>query len=517
MRALLLNFVAIAWTLDVYESCPPYEEYSKHQHLPFSDGELHLSYQRPVPECRTFVSRAVDQQIEDMKDRMSDPDLAQLFENCYPNTLDTTIRWHDSNQEYPRTFVVTGDIDAEWLRDSAHQLSVYMPLLSHDKSLKRLVLGAVNQQAEYVLNAPYCNAFNPPPGSKIHGRPMTGDRVTPPSFDINDVFECKFEIDSLASFLLLSAQYYEATMDMSFMTDRWFEAVQLVYDVAKLSQTGSYAENGKYIAPVYSFKRLTEIGTETLALNGHGFPIRNGTNLIRSAFRPSDDATTFQLFIPGNAMFVSAARMLFPALRDAKADDLLASYKTLADEIEHGIMEYGTYTHPKYGKVFAYEVDGYGGIVNMDDANLPSLLSLPRFGFINASDPLYLNTRKMLLSKDGNPYYLIGAAISGIGGPHVGTKHAWPMSLLTAIMTSDDDEEILNLLKMVKRSTAGLGLMHEGVNVNYPQDYTRSWFAWCNSEFARTILDLAHRKPHLIFKEGVPAYGGVDGAAHPRN
>jgi meiotically up-regulated gene 157 (Mug157) protein len=141
----------------------------------------------------------------------------------------------------------------------------------------------------------------------------------------------------------------------------------------------------------------------------------------------------------------------------------------------------------------------------MDDANIPSLLSLPYLGFLDKSDTVYQNTRKMITSKSGNPYYLEGPAFRGIGGPHAGLENAWPMSLLVAAMTSDDDDEILANINLVRDSSL-LGLVHESINVNNIKDYTRPWFSWANSVFAQTILKVAAEKPHLIFGKGAKPY-----------
>jgi meiotically up-regulated gene 157 (Mug157) protein len=175
------------------------------------------------------------------------------------------------------------------------------------------------------------------------------------------------------------------------------------------------------------------------------------------------------------------------------------------ETIGKGVMEHGVVTHKKYGEVFAFEVDGYGSHILMDDANLPSLLALPLLGFVDASDKIYQNTRRMILEKSGNPYYLTGDEFSGIGGPHVGLSSAWPMSVLVQAMTSDDDHEIMKCLGAVKNVSTN-GLIHESVNVDYSKTYTRSWFAWANSVYAQTILDLAQRKPHLLFGKGAEAY-----------
>jgi len=173
-------------------------------------------------------------------------------------------------------------------------------------------------------------------------------------------------------------------------------------------------------------------------------------------------------------------------------------FKKKGEAIEAGVWKHGVITHPVFGKVFAYEVDGYGSHIIMDDANLPSLLALPVLGFVDVKNQTYQNTRKMLLSREGNPYFLTGTEFKGIGGPHIGITHAWPISLLIEILTTNDDDEILALLGMVLKASP-LGLVHESVNVERVKDYTRSWFAWANSLFAQTILDLAHRKPQILF------------------
>lgn len=203
---------------------------------------------------------------------------------------------------------------------------------------------------------------------------------------------------------------------------------------------------------------------------GVGNPVNCNTSLVRSAFRPSDDATILQFLIPSNAFMSVELRHLNTILRDYISYTSLStdSIAVLAERalvkshaIATGIIEHAIFNHPLFGQVYAYEVDGYGGRVFMDDANIPSLLSLPLLGFVDRKDPIYLATRKMVFSNLGNPYFLQGRSFKGIGGPHIGIRHAWPMSLLVQIMTSDDDNEILESLDLLKRTTAGLGLMHE--------------------------------------------------------
>ncbi|SGZ55569.1 CIC11C00000001714 [Sungouiella intermedia] len=498
--------------------CPEYVDYCQEKHPPFSQGKFKYPYMRPAPKCRTFTSQALEKLITDLKSKIKDPDLARLIENTLPNTLDTTILWHkpsgsgngaSHHAQLPETFVVTGDIHAEWLRDSARQLSVFQPLIKYDQPLKDLIKGAIRTQEQYVISSPYCNAFHPPPGSGVKRGNTAMDLVYPvPNWKL--VFECKYEIDSLASFLTLTNDYVEnSDGDLSVITKYWLAAYEKILIVLKReSQPLFNLEDGRALPFYYTFQRQTNIGSETLPLGGVGNPVNFNTGLVRSAFRPSDDATILQFFIPGNAhMLVELRRTMKNILQnDSIQLDLKRHIKYTEDfikDIEEGIEKYGIIEHPIWGRVYAYEVDGYGGSIFMDDANVPSLLSLPDIGYLDASDEIYQNTRKMILSKDGNPYFLKGVHFLGIGGPHIGIMNAWPMSLLMRIRTTDNDEEIQTNLKQVMETTAGLGLMHESVNVDSARgkDYTRPWFAWCNSEFGRTILHLAKHKPHLIFKE----------------
>lgn len=491
------------------KECPNYVDYAKKPHPPFSSGEFKYPYMRPAPKCRTFVSSALEKLIDDLKKKLKDPDLARLLENTLPNTLDSTILWHQPKEEgkAPQSFVVTGDIHAEWLRDCARQLAVFQPLTKYDDKLKDLILGAINTQAKFVIAAPYCNAFHPPPQSGVKAANPAIDDIKPRQ-DWKTVFECKYEIDSLASFLTLTNDYYEnSDGDDTAITSDWITAYERVLGVLNRESVPLFdKDTGEAILPFYSFQRQTKIGSETLPLGGAGNPLNYDTGLVRSTFRPSDDATILQYFIPGNAHMVTELKRTLNNIL-LKRPELFEKHiiwtKRFVNQIEDGIRKHGIVKHSRWGKVYAYEVDGYGGNIFMDDANIPSLLSLPDIGFLSVDDEVYQNTRKMILSKKGNPYYIQGKYFEGIGGPHIGTSNAWPMSLLMRIRTSDDDDEILDNLRKVMATTGSLGLMHESIDVNKPdgQHYTRPWFAWSNSEFGKTILHLAEHRPHLIFKE----------------
>lgn len=377
----------------------------------------------------------MEQVIKDVTSKMQDLDLARLFENAFPNTLDTTVAWHtdgelgqielkprsyfnEENWEGPQSFVVTGDITAEWLRDSTNQLLQYQPLAKKDKKLFNLILGAINTQAEYVIKSPYCNAFQPPAPSKLSATENGQDDVVHPAYEPNFVFECKYELDSLAHFLAIGNTFYNHTKSTKFLTPRWYQALDSLLQVLDQQSKSTFdSSSGRFETNAYRFKRRTDQGTETLPLSGNGNPLNWGTGLVRSAFRPSDDATILGFYIPANAQMAVELQRTAEILAKATENTILAEHlQKRAKKISNGVWEHGTVVHKKWGKVFAYEVDGYGSHILMDDANVPSLMALPILGFVDVNNEVYQNTRKMLLSKEGNPYYLEGRAFHGIGG-----------------------------------------------------------------------------------------------------
>ena len=329
------------------------------------------------------------------------------------------------------------------------------------------------------------------------------------------VFECKYELDSLANFLSLSNQFHQATGSTAFVTERWFVALKTVLEVLDQQSQGTFdVITHKFVENEYRFTRNARTSTETLALNGIGNPLANGTGLIRSAFRPSDDATVFGFLIPSNAMMSVELERTAVMLQSLDAKDesfrqFASALQARAQILRASVLKYGTTNHPIFGQVFVYETDGFSSNLMMDDANIPSLLALPLLGFVEPSDPIYQNTRRMILSPEHNPYYLSGKNFHGIGGPHIGLKNAWPMSLLVQAMTSDNATEILECLETVKNASI-FGLINESVDVERGvrdgSGMTRSWFAWANSVFAQTVLKIAAERPELIFKPGTGRY-----------
>ncbi|GME31969.1 putative duf1237 domain-containing protein [Neofusicoccum parvum] len=505
--ALLLPAASLLLRGAAAQECPDYLDYATQRHEPFTNGTYQLPYQRPAPACRTFNVSGVEALIDRMEGVIADPDLYRLFENAYPNTLDTAIKWKGvaaNNSDEELTFIITGDINAMWLRDSANQMQSYLPVLNASDSpdsIASLYRGVINLQARYLLTSPYCNSFQPPVESNIAADTnpsASDDNVTPP-YSNTSVFECKYELDSLAAFLEVSDNYYNATSDLDFFGKfQWISAVQAVMKVAKDMQTPTYSADGQVLDSPYMFTRLTDRATETLANDGLGNPVNNGTGLIRSAFRPSDDSTIFQLFIPANMMFaryLETAATIMEQLPNAPAG-LAAEMGALAASVRSAIESRGVVSGPD-GPIYAFEVDGYGSTTIMDDANIPSLLSAPFLGYVDAGNEVYRNTRALVLSA-GNSYFMRGPVINAVGGPHAGPGMAWPMASIVRILTSDDEAEITAALKEIVSSTDGLGLIHESINSWNQSDWTRQWFSWANGLFGQMILDLETRKPEIL-------------------
>ena len=437
--------------------------------------------QRPKPADRKFTSPAVEDKIKSIKATIKDPELAWLFENCYPNTLDTTVNYSVIDGK-PDTFVITGDINAMWMRDSSAQVWPYLPLINKDEGLKKLILGVTNRQAKCILIDPYANAFNMgPTGSEWD----TDDTTMKP-----ELHERKFEVDSLCYPVRLAYHYWKTSGDTSFFDEHWQKAAELIVATFKVQQR----KDGR--GP-YHFQRQTEVASDTAPNGGYGNPVRP-VGLICSIFRPSDDATIFPFLVPSNYFAVVSLGQLAEMFEViGKNPAMAANCRALAAEVKAALEKYAVVQHPVHGKVLAYEVDGYGNHLFMDDANVPSLLALPYLGAISIDDPLYQNTRRMVLSHD-NPYFFKGKAAEGIGGPHVGLNYIWPMGIIIRALTSNNKAEIATCLNWLKASNAGTGFMHESFNKDNAADFTRKWFAWANTLFGELIIKTHEYHPEIL-------------------
>lgn len=440
---------------------------------------------RPPVEQRKFISHAVEETISRVKNGIGAPELAWMFENCYPNTLDTTVNFSISGGK-PDTFIITGDIDAMWLRDSACQVWPYVPLAKSDGDLRQMFRGLIGRQARCILIDPYANAFLPDPKSTKALEWAVADltEMRP------GVAERKWEVDSLCYCIRLAHGYWKATGDTAPFDAEWASAMRLVVATFREQQR----KNGP--GP-YHFQRKTETPTDTQALGGFGNPARP-VGMIYSMFRPSDDACTYSFYVPSNWFaVVSLGQLAEMAAEILKDSGFAAECRSLAEEVEKALEEYGKIRGNSGGEIWAFEVDGYGNQLFMDDANIPGLLSLPYLGCCKASDPVYQQTRRQVLS-GSNPYYFVGTAASGIGGPHEGLNMIWPMALIAQALTSSNDAEIRQCLHRLKATHAGTGFMHESFDKDNPAKYTRAWFAWANTLFGELILTLSEERPSLL-------------------
>ncbi|MDD4116185.1 MAG: glycoside hydrolase family 125 protein [Massilibacteroides sp.] len=429
---------------------------------------------RPPLEKRQFTSIIIDKAIQETKAQLKDPKLAWMFENCFPNTLDTTCE-HKIVNGQPDTFVITGDIHAMWLRDSSAQVFPHIVFANDDPKVKTMLMGVIRRQTQCILIDPYANAFNDGP----IGSEWEKDRTEMKK----ELHERKWEIDSLCYPIRLAYHFWKKTGDSVPFDNDWQKAMELVYKTFRQQQ------RNEDLGP-YRFSRVTDRQGDTLLNDGYGSPV-NPVGLIVSSFRPSDDASFFGFLIPSNLFAVTSLQQLAEMLREIKQNNEFARRcDELANEVDAAIRKYGIIEHPEFGKVYAYEVDGYYNHVFMDDANVPSLLALPYLGCVDMNDPIYQNTRKLILSP-ANPYFFRGTAGEGIGGPHIGFDYIWPMSIIMRCNTTKDMEEIRHCVKMLRDTDANTGFMHESFHKNDPQKFTRSWFAWVNTLFGEMIYRLA--------------------------
>lgn len=448
----------------------------------FSFAQNKFESKRPPLAERKFVSEAVEETIKQAKLKIADPELAWLFENCFPNTLDTTTDFEMIDGK-PDTYIITGDIDAMWLRDSTAQVWPYIGLAVKDNHLRQMIEGVINRQVKCIHLDRYANAFY-----------KDVNKISEWKSDLTEmkpgIHERKWEIDSLCYPIRLAYGYWKTTGNTMPFDSHWESSIELILKTFKEQQR-------KTSQGPYSFQRTTAWATDGVPLAGYGYPVKP-VGLICSMFRPSDDATIYPFLVPSNFFALvslkHAAEMLGKIRNNAKlANECLS----LSAEIEAALMKYAIVNTPHSGRIYAYEVNGFGSYNLMDDANVPSLLSLPYLGAVNSMDILYQNTRKFVLSPN-NPFYFKGKAGEGIGGPHAGMDMIWPLSIIMRGLTTNDRNEIKQCLSMLKQSNAGTGFMHESFHKNDASNFTRKWFAWANTLFGELVIHVAKKFPEIL-------------------
>lgn len=405
--------------------------------------------------------------VANLANKISDYKLRAMFLNCFFSTLDTTVETLPNDE----TYVFTGDIPAMWLRDSSAQVMHYLPYCGMDNDIKHMIRGLIRRQMRYIRIDPYANAFNRDP----NGRGFTQD-IT----DISSpwVWERKYELDSLCYPLWLSYKYFMQTQDGTIFNQDFIDSVNLILKVMTIEQ--NHTQDSSYI-----HMRSFAPETDSVPNNGKGRPVKR-TGMVFSAYRPSDDCCTYGYLVPSNMFAVSVLKKLCEICDLGFLNaDIYKKAAQLAYEIDEGIKNYAIIEEGGQ-KFYAYEVDGFGNYVFMDDANVPSLLASPYLGYSSTDDPIYITTRKRVLS-DHNQFYFTGSVASGIGSPHTPAGYIWHIGLCVQALTSCDTKEVDDLIRTLLLTDGGMGYMHEGFDGDNPNIFTREWFAWANSMFAYTI------------------------------
>ena len=416
------------------------------------------------------IQETMDNFLNTLREQAEEiPELMDVFVNCYTNTLNTTVKRMENNM----THVITGDIPAMWLRDSAAQLRPYIFLAKENEEIRELIAGLVRRQFMCITIDEYANAFNEAPNGACWEKDDPDQNPW--------VWERKFEVDSLCYPLQLAYLLWKNTGCTTQFEGDFQVGVEKILEVFTTEQ---YHEEKSH----YRFNRNNGYYRDTLSRDGKGALVKSGTGLIWSGFRPSDDACTYGYLIPSNMFAVVALGYLEEMEREIFHNEELAERaKALKEEIQEAIETIGKTFTEEFGMVYAYETDGYGMYNLMDDANVPSLLAMSYLGY-EGEPEVSSNTRRFLLS-EANPFYFKGDKAAGIGSPHTPSNYTWHIAMAIQGLTSETREEKLEILKNMAATTGGKGVMHEGFCCEDDSKFTRAWFSWANAMYAELFLD----------------------------
>ena len=397
-----------------------------------------------------------------------DPKEKERFIKCFFNTLETTCKF----QEDGSVFVITGDIPAMWLRDSAAQVMQYLYYVD-DLEVQSLIKGVLKRQFQMILIDSYSNAFMLDETYKSEWDGMVTSDYLP-----KIVWERKFEVDSLCYPLFLLSKYFDKTGDKEVLDELFVKAFDKILETFEKER--KHSERSTYF---FHFYREEDGDTEDAGDNDP----KTEKGLIWSGFRPSDDLCKYPYHIPDNMFVVSVLCKMQWIFKNQLNDTIRAERcKELSEGLRKLIEKYGI-VETEYGKGYVSETDCLGNYTLADDANIPSLLSLPYLEYPYLNEEIYQNTRKRVLSKD-NMYYYEGKILKGIGSPHTPANRVWPLAVAMQGITSKCKEEIKDCYKMLISSDNGTGYMHESIDVDDPSIFSRPWFAWANSLFAYFVL-----------------------------
>lgn len=416
------------------------------------------------------IQETMDNFLNTLREQAAEiPELMDVFVNCYTNTLNTTVKRMENNM----THVITGDIPAMWLRDSAAQLRPYIFLAKKNAEIRELIAGLVRRQFMCITIDEYANAFNEAPNGACWEKDDPDQNPW--------VWERKFEVDSLCYPLQLAYLLWKNTGCTTQFEGEFQAGVEKILEVFTTEQYHEEKSN-------YRFNRNNGYYRDTLSRDGKGALVKSGTGLIWSGFRPSDDACTYGYLIPSNMFAVVALGYLEEMEREIFHNEELAERaKALKEEIQEAIETIGKTFTEEFGMVYAYETDGYGMYNLMDDANVPSLLAMSYLGY-KGEPEVSQNTRRFLLS-EANPFYFKGAKAAGIGSPHTPSNYIWHIAMAIQGLTSETREEKLEILQTMAATTGGKGVMHEGFCSEDDSKFTRAWFSWANAMYAELFLD----------------------------
>lgn len=399
--------------------------------------------------------------------------VGEMFVRCLKSNLDLSAE----KKEDGSIFLVTGDIPAMWLRDSACQIRPFLYVADREPQIADFIEGVIKRQISCILIDPYANAFNETANGNCWEQDLTDMKP--------ELWERKYEIDSLCYPFQISYLYWKKTGNTGIF-DSDFE--KAMHTVSELFRTETDHENKS----PYTFRRKNCVFTDTLSREGKGALVKPDCGLIWSGFRPSDDACVYGYLIPSNMFAVVVLAYMSEIAEQVYQDDIFAKeLQEFSDSVRAAIEREAIVPigGERFDKPFyAYEVDGYGQYLVMDDANVPSLLSIPYMGYADSESELYRNTKEIILSEQ-NPYYYEGTRAKGIGSPHTKSEYVWHISLGMQGLTAKSKEEKRAFIEQMASLDAGTGWMHESIYVNDPEKFTRPVFGWANAVFAELVLD----------------------------